>query len=74
MKKDFLTPQAAANEHTRLALQKADDAFYRMRRTLEHHHPHTHVPSVKGRKKDPGNDELHGFFLYWSHSACYSAY
>jgi hypothetical protein len=35
MKKDFLTPQAAANELTRLALQKADDAFCRMRRTME---------------------------------------
>lgn len=35
MKKDFLTPQAAANELTRLAIQKADDAFCRMRRTME---------------------------------------
>lgn len=35
MKKDFLTPQAAANELTRLAIQKADDAFFRMRRTME---------------------------------------
>lgn len=35
MKKDFLTPQAAANELTRQALQKADDAFCRMRRTME---------------------------------------
>ena len=26
MKKDFLTPQAAANELTRLALQKADNS------------------------------------------------
>lgn len=35
MNKDFFTPQAAANELTRLTLQKADDAFYRMRRTME---------------------------------------
>lgn len=35
MKKDFLTPLAAANELTRLAIQKADDAFFRMRRTME---------------------------------------
>ena len=35
MKNDFLSPQAAANELTCQALQKADDAFCRMRRTME---------------------------------------